>query len=396
MRALIIDSDQGRSSLAAARALHRAGWTVGVGGPRLVGLPMLSRSVRHRHLIPRHGMSASSFLKAIDRVIASHAYEVVFGCSDAEVLILSRERHNIGACVPHPPHEVMLRATDKVELADAAEAVGMPTPPIAASAAEARALWGPTPTIVKERIHRPVPSSGALTHIASQAFLDPDSAERRVEEVRALGSVPVVQPLLEGQLIAFTSVVDKRGNMVARVQQAAERTYPRDAGLSVRARTVPIDEQLSDQVGRLLRSLGWFGLSELQFLVPADGVPVLLDFNGRFYGSLALALAAGVNLPDTWARIATSRTPVEAGDARAGVRYQWLEGDLRAARERSQGAVRDAADCLRYGVGAGGSIWSPEDPLPGLLTAGKLLSGTARMVAAGRAMNGSSGTRVTL
>src|SRR5204862_2358158 len=127
-----------------------------------------------------------------------------------------------------------------------------------------------------------------------------------------------------GRLMAFTSVVDGERRMVARVQQEAERTYPRGLGCSARAHTVPVDEDLAARVARLLAKLDWSGLSELQFIVPEQGEPLLIDFNGRFYGSMSLALAAGANLPAVWAAVATGR-PVGglAGAAVPGVRYQW-------------------------------------------------------------------------
>ena len=377
MRALIIDSGQGRGALAAARGLASAGWTVGMGGPTRAGLPMLSCAVRHRHLIPPLNGGTRAFLLGIERAIVARRYDVVFGCSDGEIVTLSRERSRIGARVAYPRHDVTLRAIDKGELGTAAREVGIASPPVAASADEARERWGAGPTIVKERVH-------GSAHVGLGVFLDPASVDRCVQEMRAAGAVPLIQPLLEGRLMAFTSVLDEQGRMLARVQQVAERTYPRTAGLSVRAETVAVDEQLAEQVSLLLRRLGWFGLSELQFVLPGSGPPILLDLNGRFYGSLALAIAAGVNLPDIWARIATGRMPVQAGDARPGVRYQWLEGDLRAARERSRGALRDLAGCLRYGMGVSAGIWSMRDPLPGLLTACTLMSETARGVAGGR------------
>jgi predicted ATP-grasp superfamily ATP-dependent carboligase len=380
MRALIVDSGQGRASLAAARALDRGGWHVGMAGPSRVGLPMLSRSVRSRHVVPAHAGGEHAFLDGVRRAVADGGYEVVFGCGDGEVLALSRARETIGARVPHAPHEVLVRVHDKVELAAAAVRSGIAAPPSAASASEARERWGDGPAVVKERLHTP-PADGGRSHLATLAFPDVAAADRRVSELRAAGAEPVVQPLLDGQLMAFSSVVDESGNMLARIQQVAERTYPRGAGLSARARTVEIDATLAAQVGQLLRELGWFGLSELQFIVPPDGPPVLLDFNGRFYGSLALALAAGTNLPDTWGRLATGRTPGEAGDARAGVRYQWLEGDLRAAREYPRGAWREAMACLRYRKGGTAGIWSATDPLPGLLTAWTLLVLAARLTA---------------
>jgi hypothetical protein len=67
-----------------------------------------------------------------------------------------------------------------------------------------------------------------------------------------------------------------------------------------------------------------------------------------------------VNLPDIWARSVTGRPVGDPLDARAGVRYQWLEGDLRAAREASGSLV----DCLKYAAGARHSVSSLRDPRP--------------------------------
>ena len=64
--------------------------------------------------------------------------------------------------------------------------------------------------------------------------------------------------------------------------------------------TVPIDEELAAKVSRLLDEVGRFGLAQLQFLVPANGRPVIC-FNGRFYGSMALGAAAGLDFPAIWA-----------------------------------------------------------------------------------------------
>src|SRR5207248_426407 len=159
--------------------------------------------------------------------------------------------------------------------------------------------------------------------------------------------------------------IDSVGRRLARIQQVAERTWPRGLGCSVRAHTVAVDEELAGRAAALLGELGWQGLSELQFLVPdGGGEPQLIDFNGRFYGSMPLAIGAGVNLPDIWARSVTSRDVPEPRDAEPGVRYQWLEGDLRAAREDSRGTVRDL-------VGARGrrlrAPWPRARALPGLL-----------------------------
>src|SRR5438067_2762 len=139
------------------------------------------------------------------------------------------------------------------------------------------------------------PRPARVTRLLSR---DAAEVQRRLEEVVAVGAEPLVQPVVQGTLMAFTSIIDSDGRTLARIQQVAERTWPRGLGCSVRAHTVAVDEELAARAAALLRELGWQGLSELQFLVPdGGGEPQLIDFNGRFYGSMPLAIGAGVNLP---------------------------------------------------------------------------------------------------
>jgi hypothetical protein len=99
---------------------------------------------------------------------------------------------------------------------------------------------------------------------------------------------------------------------------------------------------------------------------------------------MALALAAGVNLPATWAALATGARVEPCPEPRPGVRYHYLEGDLQVARsERRGGLLRDVGSCLRYAVGAHHSILSLRDPGPGLRGA-LMLAGEAAQAAGKR------------
>ncbi len=206
-------------------------------------------------------------------------------------------------------------------------------------------------------------------------FADPGQAAQRIAELAEAGGDAVIQERVRGDLMAYSVVADSDSRVVARVQQRARAIFPADAGVSARAETVPIDEVLAAKVSSLLSDLGWSGLAQLQFVVPERGGAVLIDFNGRFYGSLALAVAAGVNLPAIWACVATGRALPPSREALAGVRYQWEEGDLQRARaERSGGLVRDLAGCIAYFPGAVHGIWSAADPVPALRVLWRLVA----------------------
>jgi predicted ATP-grasp superfamily ATP-dependent carboligase len=362
VRALILDPRRARASLAAARALAVDGWRVGIGAPRPDGLAAASRRVAAFHAVPVPEAGEEAFVAAVRRAIEAGGYEVVFGSSDVDVLALSRARDRIGAAVPYPEDAALRRALDKLELTRAAERAGLAVPRTAEGGDEEL----PLPVVVKERVHGDLVAGGSAATMVAEVIADRGAVRDRVADIRAHGGKAIVQEVVTGRLVALSVVCDHDHRIIARIQQEALRTWPGDVGSSARARTVAIDEALAEGVQRLLLDLGWFGLAQLQLLAPPGGCPRLIDLNGRFYGSLALAVAAGVNLPALWARLATGREVPARTEAAVGMRYQWLEADLRQARQdRRGGSVRaDALDCLRWSMGAQHSIWSLTDPRP--------------------------------
>ena len=60
--------------------------------------------------------------------------------------------------------------------------------------------------------------------------------------------------------------------------------------------------KLRSRVSALLTDLGWEGLFELELIEREDGGWHAIDMNPRPYGSMALAIGAGCNLPALWCR----------------------------------------------------------------------------------------------
>jgi predicted ATP-grasp superfamily ATP-dependent carboligase len=264
--------------------------------------------------------------------------------------------------VPYAGHDAVMRSVDKLELARAAEGAGLACPRTV-PATEAAVAETPLPVIVKSRLHWTPGSAARVRHLLVRLCRDRAEVSCRVAEIEASGGQAVLQQPIEGELMALSAVVDREGGVVAWSQQRTLRASLRRT--SARAETVSLDPGLADRVQALLAELAWFGLANVQFLRPPDGEPHLIDFNGRFYGSIALAIAAGVNLPVLTAEVALGRAPREVVVARPGVRFQGLETDLRRARvERRGGLLLDVVDTLTYAPGAAHSCLSARDPKP--------------------------------
>lgn len=366
MRALIVDPANVGHSLAAMRALSHAGWHVGLAAPTRESAAAHSRWCKAWHRVPLLAAGADAFLAAVAEAIEEGGYEVVFASGDREVFTLSRERARLGAAVPYPVHERVMRAFDKLELTRAALRAGLRVPRTAGVAGQRQEDLLGGPVAIKPRLHE-LAAGGGDGRLGTVIAPDAGSLARRLEQLREHGSEALVQEALAGRLMAYTVVADEQGTIVGAVQQQAEATWPPGVGISARARTQAASPDLAAGVAALIGELGWVGLAQLQFIVPHDETaaarPALIDFNGRFYGSLELAVAAGVNLPALWAAVATGRLTGRPGPARPGVRYQWLEGDLRRARvERRGGLAADLLSCLLYAAGAHHTTWRLDDP----------------------------------
>ena len=152
MRVLIVESGFTRGALAACRALAEAGWTVGIGSPDRHGLAASSRHVARWHEIPPVEQDFDAFLLATEAAVIAGGYEAIFCSEDACALGLSFGRDRLSAVVPYPPHEVVVRAIDKLELHRAARSVGMPSPATRLADEEAISQVD-GPVLVKARLH---------------------------------------------------------------------------------------------------------------------------------------------------------------------------------------------------------------------------------------------------
>ena len=295
--------------------------------------------------------------------------EVAIGCGDPELLALSRYRGRLPARVPLAPHERVVRAVDKLSLVTEAEAAGIAVPHTVVADDREIAAWR-GPAVVKARLHwEPGLQAGGGGWASAQQVPDGGPLAAAVQVVLDAGRSPVLQRPVDGDLIAIAAVCDASSSLVALQQQRAARTWPPGAGISTRAHTVRPDLELVEAVQRLLRRLGWVGMVQLQLLAPADGPPHLIDLNGRPYGSLSLALAAGLPLPALWLDAYDGDQPGPSADVRlgpSGVRYSWGGGDLRRALvERRGGLLPDLAATVRAWPGAAHPVADRTDRGPG-------------------------------
>jgi hypothetical protein len=338
---LIVDSVSpwSRSALAAVRALDVAGYRATVGTPG--GQPSLasvSRSCTRVVALP--DVQDPEYRTAVAGEVAARGHIATLAASDAALVALAAPGSQL---------------TDKSVVSTRARAAGLPTlREVVVSTADdvPEALHGMTwPLIVKPLVRR-----------AGDA---PAQEVRSTAELVALltGSPMLVQPRQSGELTAVSGVVYD-GRIRAAVAQRSPRLWPRRAGTTCWGVSVEPDACRLEALARVMADHE--GVFQAQFVGP-----YLVDINPRVYGSLPLAVAAGANLPAIYCALLQGYdVPWTAG--RAGVRYRWIEGDVRhlvaAARDR-QMSWATAARMLRPHRGTAHSVTQWTDPRPQWLRA---------------------------
>ncbi len=193
-RVLVVTSGRDRGSLAAVRALDRAGWHVGVGTPGGAGMVGASRSCRRIHAVPRPRADACDFVAAVRAAVADGGYDVVFGGGDDWMAALATYAEAVPAAVAHPPADIVTAALDKLDLARRAAAAGLAAPRTEPATTSSLAAWR-GPVVVKSRAHW-TPGQRHGLRIEARRYPDSSLAARRVALLAEAGfdAVPYRNP----------------------------------------------------------------------------------------------------------------------------------------------------------------------------------------------------------
>ncbi len=222
MRALVLDQGLDRGSLAAVRALHDDGWSVGVGSP-FRGLAGASRFAERWHRVPAAEGGVEDYIDAVAGAVAQGPHRVVFSADDVGVLALSRHRDEIGAVVPYADHATVVRSIDKLEMTRAAERAGSPC------RERPRRPTRPSPGRRADDRHAatalrpPGRRAGAARHDYQR---HPPARRARRSARSAVGVEAILQEVVDSELASFHAVIDREGRMLAPVQQHSPRSCP--------------------------------------------------------------------------------------------------------------------------------------------------------------------------
>jgi predicted ATP-grasp superfamily ATP-dependent carboligase len=328
-----------RSAVAAVRALHQDGYRPVVTVSGRGSAAAASRGCAEVLAVPLGG--AVALREAVKAYLAARPGARVMPASDAVLIALDLPGRTL---------------VDKSALPERAAAAGLQVPTTREVADGAELLD------LADTFDYPVVVKAAVKTASGENTRRVDSPEELRAIFRGHASPVVVQPMALGTMRAVCGVIHD-GQLLSVVHQTYLRIWPPDCGTASAAITTHPDLDLEARLPALLA--GHCGVFQVQLI--GDQV---IDVNPRVYGSLPLAVASGANLPAIACRAADGRPPADLVRGRPGVRYRWLEGDVRRLVDdvrTGRLTLRAAGRELLPRRGTAHSVESLRDPAPGLL-----------------------------
>ncbi|MCE3261612.1 MAG: carboxylate--amine ligase [Pseudoduganella sp.] len=318
--------------LAIVRDLGRHGVAV-TGLARGQGALGLGSRYLARGLLRASGEAA--LLAQLEELGAALGQACLFTVSESDISMLNRHRAQLARHfhLMFPDQRRMERVLDKQKTYAAAQAVGVPVPrswqPDNAAGLAAGAAGLQYPVVVKwADPHAAAPHLRAAGLAADKARYCHSAAElvAYLTPYGAAGCYPLVQEYCPGYgLGQFMLMRDGQAHCLFQHRRLHE--WPPEGGVSTLCESLPLSQHsaLMAQSVALLRALEWEGIAMVEYRHdPASGRSALMEINGRFWGSLPLAVAAGAHFPwHAYQLLGQGRAPT-AAPYRAGLRCRFM------------------------------------------------------------------------
>lgn len=400
--ALITDGNE-RSALAATRALGQRGIPVYVGADSRTSLAGRSRYCTGTFQYPSPWKSPREYTACVLECAKRFNAAVLLPMTDVAVELIGEHVQELKGIVniPIPSLAQYRQLSNKYELTDWAKKNGVPVPesiflPDGAieKVVDQITQW---PVIVKPGASL-IKKNGLWAKTSVHVARNVDELLHLYEDRWYLKQPSIIQRRIIGEGQGVFGLFSQ-GRTLALFAHRRIREKPPGGGVSVFRESIPLAHPITDYALKIVQSAQWQGVAMVEFKVDREsGVPYLIEVNGRFWGSLQLAIDAGVDFPFLTYQLATiGRLESVEEQYKIGVKSRWFLGDvdqlllrlrksddqlgLSPGSSTKEQAVREFMRCTDSQTYS--EVFRLRDPQPGLYEAGRYLHQLLRTLAEG-------------
>ena len=308
-KALVLDSSQ-RAALAVIRSLGSKGIEVTAGDYTSANMGLLSKYCSHGVRYPNPLEHKSMFVKALASHLRKHRYDVVFPITDCTMWPVSEHKEELAryAGIAAPGFETTIKVFDKYATVRIASEHGIPHPKtIIPNSVDLKSVIKTLnyPVVIKQRV-KPlwVGDKAIILNVPPDNYAHSpqdalDKYQRILSRLRRSGvkeETPlIIQEYAKGDGYGVEALVWNSQVKAVFVHRRL-REYPITGGGSTYRESAKND-YLTSFGTKMLTALAWEGVAMVEFKLDMPHDAKLMEVNGRFWGSLPLAVNAGVDFP---------------------------------------------------------------------------------------------------
>jgi protein-tyrosine-phosphatase/predicted ATP-grasp superfamily ATP-dependent carboligase len=314
-----------RISVAIARSLHRHGIPVEVASFWATEPKLRSRAIRSFHRLPRKDLHPAKFLDSLLALVRERGFDMVMAAGDPALSALAEHYDQISPLlhVGCPRPAIIERVLNKALTLEAAQKCGIQVP-FTCTVANATELEQVAAQLRFPVVVKPGQKGAQVFRVRCFPTLEMLSEALRMNDP---GPV-LLQEYCPGLGVGVEMLLHK-GECVAAFQHRRLKEAPASGGVAAMAIAESLDPALAEASLKLLRALEWEGPAMVEFRVDREtGSCVLMEVNGRYWGTSSLPILAGVDFPLYHWQILHGEQPCVPGEYAIGMRWRWTPGYL--------------------------------------------------------------------
>ncbi|MBV5339636.1 MAG: ATP-grasp domain-containing protein [Deltaproteobacteria bacterium] len=332
MNVLITDGEN-RSALAATRSLGRKGHDIIVTGLDPDNISACSKFCKRNYQTPNPLKDGMNYSEKIAEIVTSEKIDIILPMTEQSIYQLNRVRDHLpkNVILACPCQEKMDAVSNKFRLFQLAQDLGVPIPETTFVSGiedflEKEPGIANFPAVVKPAFSKIADGDGLIS--AGVMYAADRNELRLLYETKTILRYPsLIQELIVGEGTGLFTLFDHDHHLVLFSHRRLLEKPP-SGGVSVMSESIPLDPEMVKSAEKLLSEVGWKGVAMVEFKRDIrDGKAKLMEINGRFWGSLQLAVSSGVDFPALYLDYYFNNKPFCILDNyRIGHRLKWLLG----------------------------------------------------------------------
>jgi predicted ATP-grasp superfamily ATP-dependent carboligase len=328
---LILDGEQ-RSALAVTRSLGKAGLIVYVGTSETTSLAGKSKYCLRELRYTSPYLDQLQFINDIKSLITRLEIKNVLPITDISISTILLHQHLFDdstsiLCSERDKYE---KASDKSYLVKLAMELDIPVPDskFYNSSADLKVnedsmqfplVLKPSTSIIR--------TEKEIKQVSVKIVHTKEELEKIITQNDAFSLPFMIQEKIVGDGLGIFALFEN-GQPKAIFSHKRLREKPPWGGVSVLCESSTPDPDAKEFAIRLLSKLGWNGVAMVEFKRDnRTQLPLLMEINARFWGSLQLSIDAGINFPYLFFQ-QCQNIPVAVIESYTYSRLRWLLGDL--------------------------------------------------------------------